>query len=172
MIYLKWLRLFFNPVEFDLTTAAIPYLLVASTATSAYGAISSGKAQQSAANEQARQAEAEGRTQQIERKRALIETMAMQNVGAAAQGRTISSISALQSEDVRRAGYDETLIKGGTAAQAQQYKTAGSAAYTSGLLNAGSSLLSGATSMSKLKLPTTSSSNWSSTADTYLKTGY
>jgi len=26
--------------------------------------------------------------------------------------------------------------------------------------------------MSKLKLPTTSSSNWSSTADTYLKTGY
>ena len=95
----------------------------------------------------------------------------MQNVGAAAQGRTISSISALQSEDIRRAGYDEILIEGGAAAQAQQYQTAGSAAYASGLLNAGSSLLGGVTSMSKLKSPTTSS-NWSRTADTYLKTGY
>ena len=171
MIYLKWLRLFFNPVEFDITTATIPYLLAASSAISVYSSIQTGRAQQAAAEQQARQAEAEGRTQQIERKRALIETLAMQNVGAAAQGRTISSISALQSEDIRRAGYDEILIKGGAAAQAQQYQTAGSAAYASGLLNAGSSLLGGVTSMSKLKSPTTSS-NWSRTADTYLKTGY
>ena len=136
-----------------MTVAAIPYLLAATAATSAYGAISTGRAQSAQAKAQAKQAEADARTQLIERKRALIETMAAQNVGAAAQGRTISSISALQQEDVRRAGYDETLIKGGAAAQASAYRQAGSSAMTSGLISAGSSLLSGAMQYYQLGTP-------------------
>ena len=134
-----------------MTAAAVPYLLAASTAVSAYGAYSSGQAQSVAAKAQARQAESDARTQTIERKRALIETLAQQNVGATSQGRTISSISALQSEDVRRAGYDETLIKGGAASQVNAYNAAAKTASTSGLLNAGSSLLGGAYQYAKLQ---------------------
>ena len=136
-----------------MTAAAIPYLLAATAAVSAYSAVQTGKAQSAAADAQARQAENDAKTQLVERKRALIETLAAQNVGAAAQGRTISSISALQSEDLRREGYDETLIKGGAAAQSKAYKDAGSAAVTSSYLNAGSSLLSGATQYASLKTP-------------------
>ena len=134
-----------------MTTAAVGYILLASTAVSVYSDIQSGKAQSAAADAQARQAENDAKTQLVERKRALIETLAAQNVGAAAQGRTISSISALQSEDLRREGYDETLIKGGAAAKSKAYKDAGRAAVTSSYLKAGSSLLSGASSYAKLQ---------------------
>lgn len=136
-----------------MTAAAIPYLLAATATASAYGAIQSGQAQSSAAKAQARQAETDAKTQLIERKRALIETLAAQNVGAAAQGRTISSISALQGEDIRRAGYDETLIKGGAAAQSQAYQEAGKAAKTQSYISAGSSLLGGASSYAQLQAP-------------------
>lgn len=127
-----------------MTAAAVPYLLAASTAVSAYGQIQAGKAESRAAEAQAQQAESEAKSQLIERKRALIQTMAAQNVGAAAQGRTISSISALQQEDVRRAGYDQTLIKGGASQQASAYRAAGSAAKSASLLSAGSTVLDGA----------------------------
>ena len=127
--------------------------MIASTLLSAYSQYQQGQAQSNAYKAQARQAENDAKTQLVERKRALIETLAAQNVGAAAQGRTISSISALQSEDLRREGYDETLIKGGAAAQAQAYRDAGRAAVTSSYLNAGSSLLSGATQYASLKTP-------------------
>lgn len=140
----KILRYFFTPVELNLTAAAVPYLLAASTAVSAYGAVASGQAQSAAAKAQAAQAEADARTQTIERKRALIQTLAQQNVGAAAQGRTIESISALQQEDIRRASYDETLIAGGAASQVNAYNAAASSASSSGLLSAGTTLLSGA----------------------------
>ena len=151
MDFIKLLRWFFTPVELNLETAAIPYLLAASTAVSAYGAISSGQAQSAAAKAQARQAEADARTQLIERKRNLIETLAAQNVGAAAQGRTISSISTLQQADIERAAYDETLIEGGAAAQSSAYNAAASAASLSGLTSATGSLLSGAYEYAKLK---------------------
>lgn len=136
-----------------MTAAAIPYLLAATAATSAYGAIQSGQAQSSAAKAQARQAETDAKTQLIERKRALVETLAAQNVGAAAQGRTISSISALQGEDIRRAGYDETLIKGGAAAQSQAYQEAGKSAVSQSYISAGSSLLGGASQYAQLQAP-------------------
>lgn len=129
--------------------------ITASTAVSAYSAVSAGKAQKEQYKAQARQAETDARTQTIERKRALIETLAAQNVGAAAQGRTISSISTLQQEDVRRSEYDNTLIKGGAAAQVNAYKYAGKTAQQQGYLNAGSSLLQGATSYAMLQAPTT-----------------
>mgnify|MGYP006883057681 CR=1 FL=1 len=134
-----------------MTAAAIPYLLAATTAVSAYSAVQTGKAQSKAAEAQARQAENDATTQLVERKRALIQTLAQQNVGAAAQGRTISSISALQSEDIRRSGYDETLIKGGAAAEAGALRSAGQAAKTAGYMKAGSSLLGGATQYAKLQ---------------------
>lgn len=138
-----------------MTAAAIPYLLAATTAVSAYGTIQSGQAQSAVAEAQARQAESDARTNLIERKRALIETMAAQNVGAAAQGRTISSISALQQEDVRRAGYDEKLISAGGSAQAGAYRAAGQQAKTQSYLNAGSTALQGAYQYSLLQKPTT-----------------
>ena len=124
--------------------------LIGSTLLSGYSALQQGKAQSAAMKAQADQAEAEARTQTIERKRRLIETLAQQNVGAAAQGRTISSISTLQQEDIRRAGYDETLIKGGAAAQSSAAQSAASSALSSGYLSAGSSLLSGAYKYSTL----------------------
>lgn len=133
-----------------MTAAAIPYLLATTTAVSAYSSVQQGKAQSKAAEAQARQAETDARTQTIERKRALIETLAAQNVGAAAQGRTISSISTLQQEDVRRAEYDNTLIKGGASAQVNAYKYAGKTAQQQGYLNAGSSLLQGGMNFAKL----------------------
>ncbi len=127
-----------------MTSAAIPYLLAASTAVSTYSAVSAGNARSNEAKAQARQAENDARTQTIERKRALIETLAEQNVGAAASGRTIGSISHLQQEDIRRAGYDETLIEGGGAAKAQAYRSAGASAKAAGYTKGASSLLGGA----------------------------
>lgn len=128
-------------------------LMAATTAASAYGSIQAGKAQKAQFKAQADQADRDARTQTIERKRALIETLATQNVGAASQGRTISSIASLQQEDVRRAGYDETLIKGGAAAQRSSLEAAGKSAMQSAYLNAGTSLLSGASQMASLSAP-------------------
>jgi hypothetical protein len=125
--------------------------IAGTAALGAYSSIESGKAQKRAYDAQARQAESDARTQTIERKRALIETLAQQNVGAAAQGRTISSISHLQQEDVRRAGYDETLIAGGAAAQAGAYRTAGKSAKRQGYTSAAQSLLGGAYQGAKLQ---------------------
>lgn len=119
-------------------------------ALQAYSTIQSGKAQASAYKAQAKQAESDAKTQTIERKRALIETLANQNVGAAAQGRTISSIANLQQEDVRRAGYDETLIKGGAAAKSSAYTAAGKSATQSSYLNAGIGLLKSGQDAAKL----------------------
>ena len=124
---------------------------VTTTALSAYGQIQAGKAQEAQMEAAAQQAESDARTQTIERKRALLETLAEQNVGAAAQGRTISSISTLQQEDVRRGKYDETLIKGGAAASASASRAAGSAAKTAGLISAGATIGQGAYSASKIK---------------------
>lgn len=128
-------------------------LLIAATAASAYGTIQAGKAQKAASTMASRQAEADARTATVERKRALIKTLAEQNVGAAAQGRTISSISALQSEDLRRASYDETLIKGGAAAQVSANTAAGKAAMNQAYTKAAGTLLSGGYQYSKTSAP-------------------
>jgi hypothetical protein len=117
--------------------------LIASTLLAAKGSIDAGKAQSRAYEAQAKQAENDARTQTIERKRALIETLAEQNVGAASSGRTIGSISHLQEEDVRRAGYDETMIKGGASAKATAARNAGASAKSAGYTKAASSLLGG-----------------------------
>lgn len=131
--------------------------LIASVALSAFSAVQQGRAAKNAASSQAEayrqegiQAQRDARTATIERKRALIETMASQNVTAATQGRTISSISALQKEDVRRAKLDKTLIEGGASAKtASAYrageaaKEAGKSAVKSSYLNAGSTIAGG-----------------------------
>ena len=127
--------------------------MAASTAVGVYSSIEAGKAADSAAEAQARQAEADAVSSLVERKRALIESLANQNVEAAAQGRTIGSIATLQQEDVRRAGYDETLIKGGASAEAASYRSAGSAAKTQSYLKAGTSLLGGVSSVAMLSTP-------------------
>ena len=150
-----------------MTAAAIPYLLAASAAASAYTAISSGQAQKKQADAQAKQAEADARTQLIDRKRALIETMAAQNVSAAAQGRTISSISTLQNEDVRRAGYDANIISLGGQSQSSNYRAAGSAAQTGGYISGASTLLGGLGKASLVSTP--SSSTPSSSASSSYK---
>ena len=124
--------------------------MAASTAVGVYSSIEAGKAADSAAEAQARQAEADAVSSLVERKRALIESLANQNVEAAAQGRTIGSIATLQQEDVRRAGYDETLIKGGAATEAASYRSAGSAAKTQSYLKAGTSLLGGVSTTARL----------------------
>ena len=134
-----------------MTAAAIPYLMAGTIAASTYGAIQAGRSESAASKAQARQAESDARSQLIERKRALVETLAAQNVGAAAQGRTISSISALQQEDVRRGKYDETLIKAGGQAQAEAYRQAGREARTQSYISAGRSLIGGASEYAKLK---------------------
>lgn len=142
-----------------MTAAAIPYLMAASAAVSTYSAISSGQAQKKQADAQARQAELDAKTQLIERKRALIETMAAQNVSAAAQGRTISSISTLQQEDVRRAGYDESIIAAGGASQSAAYRQAGSTAQTGGYISGASTLLGGLSKAYDVRTPTPSASS-------------
>jgi len=116
-----------------------------------YSSVQQGKAQSKAYEAQSRQSEADARTSTIERKRALLETLAAQNVSAAAQGRTISSLSALQQEDIRRERYDETLIESGAIASAEASRSAGKSAKSQGYLNAGSSLLKGASDYSKLQ---------------------
>jgi len=132
------------------TTTAI-ILAAGAAAAGAYASYESGQAQKEAAEAQAQQAESDARTQTIERKRKLIETLAQQNVGAAAQGRTISSLSSLQQEDVRRAGYDETLIAGGAAAEASASRAAGKSAAKLGTINAGASLLKGGYTAGSIK---------------------
>lgn len=108
------------------------------TALSVFSTISAGKAQQASYELQSRQAENDARAKTIERKRALIETMASQNVGAAAQGRTISSIANLQQEDVRRSQYTDVVASGSLAAKKSGLKAAGDYARFSSLLSAGS----------------------------------
>ena len=117
---------------------------------SAYGSMQAGAAEERAMQAEAKQVESDAKGQLIERKRALLETMAQQNVGAAAQGRTIGSISALQQEDVRRSEYDAGIIKSGAKAQAGALREAGASAKTQGFLSAGSSLLSGGYKASKV----------------------
>jgi len=129
------------------------YFIAATTIINAYGSYKAGEAQEAQYEAQARQAESDATTQLVERKRALIETMAAQNVGAAAQGRTISSISTLQEEDVRRAGYDSLLIKAGGSATASAARSAGQSAKQQGYLKASSTLLSGASNVGMLSAP-------------------
>jgi len=118
---------------------------VISAGVGVYSAVESGKAAEDAADAQAKQAEADAVASLVEQKRELIQSLASQNVTAASQGRQISSISTLQQEDMRRGEYDETMIKGGGAQAARNYRNAGSAAKSQSYLKAGTSLLGGVT---------------------------
>jgi len=115
--------------------------MIGSSMMSSVSTLASGVAQEKAMQAEARQVEADAKTQLIERKRALLDTMAQQNVGAAAQGRTISSISALKSEDFRRSARDEKIIKTGASAQASALRDAGKQARRQSYLSAGTSLM-------------------------------
>jgi hypothetical protein len=143
------------------------WAMVAIAAVGAYSSIQQGKAAEAAGEAQAQQAQMEAeqaefdaKAQLIERKRELIKTMAAQNVGAAAQGRTISSISALQSEDVRRGQYDELMITASKDASVSSANYAGQAALSAGsskkqasYIGAASTLLGGAYSRYKASTP-------------------
>ncbi len=143
--------------------------IIASTVLSAGSAIMSGQAQSRAHKAQARQAENDAKTKTIERKRALLETLALQNVGAASQGRTISSISHLQQEDIRKAGLDETIIKGNASASAAASRSAASSAMTSSLLSAAGTAVGGAAQVSKLGGAAKTASKWNKYSGTIRK---
>lgn len=132
------------------------------TALSVFSTIEQGKAQQASYDLQARQAENDARASTIERKRALIETLAAQNVGAASQGRTISSIANLQQEDVRRSDYTEVVASGSLAAKKTGLTAAGNYARLSSLLSAGSQVYESGEKALSLSggSSTTSTSNW------------
>lgn len=134
-----------------MTTAISLVSSVLSASQSRQQGLAEQRSYQAQARAEENRAQQESLAKQIERKRALVKALAAQNVGAAAQGRTISSISALQSEDIRREKYDQDMLKMGGQVDTSGLKTAGRQAVIRGNTQATSSLLSGIANVSKLQ---------------------
>lgn len=102
-----------------------------------------GYQQQKAYEAEAQQSKLQAQEQEIERRKKLNRTLAMQNVMAAAQGRTVSSIAALQKADIAEAESGIKKVYQVSAAEQSQLRSAGRQAMLGGLLKGGSSFATG-----------------------------
>lgn len=118
-------------------------LFAASTLASAKQQEQAGKAQKSAYDFQAKQAEMEATANITDRTRALNEAMAVQNAMVGGSGRTLESIQSVIGGDKKRYEQDVALIKTGTDVKASQYRGAGKAAKSTADVNAASTLAQG-----------------------------
>jgi len=103
----------------------------------------SGVAQSRAYKVQAKAEETNARTREIERKRNLIRSLAMQNVKAGASGFTSgtgSSAQAIQLEDISRFELDELTDKAATEQRVSQLQANARTARRSSLISAGAEI--------------------------------
>lgn len=111
-------------------------------AVMALGAISgastymAGQSQKEAYEAEAQQAEMTAEVNEIDRRRALNDALAMQAVMFGAQGRVpgVGSTAAIQEEDIRRATQDISLIRAGARATSAGLERAGQYAQLSGAI--------------------------------------
>jgi len=110
------------------------------TILTAYSTIESGKAESRNLQIQAKAEETNARTREIERKRNLVRSLAMQNVRAGASGVTAgtgSSAQAIQLEDISRFELDELTDKAATEQRVSQLQANARTARRSSLISAG-----------------------------------
>ena len=125
--------------------------LGASTAVSVYGQVQAGKAQQDALNEQARQAEIAAEGQELERQQQLSKALAANTVGLAAGNIGIEGTpSSISLESAKNIGMSEGMMKMSDRLAVAQLKRQGKNAKSGAYLQAGSTLLSGASQTAKL----------------------
>ena len=110
---------------------------------SARAASNAGKAQQIELKEQAKQEAVAAKDREIERRRALIDSISTQNAEAGALGDEINTGSrrAIVLEDIRRQRLDDLTDRATTNRRATTLRSSGRAAKTTGNLQAGATLL-------------------------------
>lgn len=95
-----------------------------------------GRAQKQAYDAEARQAGMTAEAQEIDRRRALNDALAVQAVMFGAQGRTpgVGSTAAIQTEDIKRATQDISLIRAGARVRQADFQRAGQYAQIGGTI--------------------------------------
>lgn len=119
----------------------------ASLAVSTYASVESANIQEQNLQNEARAEETNSRNREIERKRNLIKSLAMQNVRAGASGITSgtgSSAQAIMLEDISRKDLDTSSDVGRTDQRVSQLQKNAKAGKRSSLLSAGSEVVKGA----------------------------
>ena len=123
-------------------------MAVATGLMSLGGSITKGRAEKKAYESEAKQAKLQAMVDTVSRKRELEDALSMQAVMFASQGRQagVGSAKAIQEEDIKRSEEDIAMIKAGGKVKSTSSRAAGkyaeNAAITSGLIGAGSSMMS------------------------------
>jgi hypothetical protein len=124
-----------------------------STAVQVYGQIQTGKAQEDALKEQARQEKIAAESRELERQQQLGKVLAANNVGLAAGSMAMEGTpSSISLENTKNVGMSEGMIgMSDRLALAQRERQAKNARSTANL-SAASTLLSGASSIAQMKV--------------------
>jgi hypothetical protein len=121
------------------------------TAVSAYGQIQAGKAQQDALEEQARQEKIAAEGRELERQQQLSKALAANTVGLAAGSVGMEGTPAsIALESAKNIGMSEGMLKMSDRLAQAQLKRQGKNARAAATLQAGSTLLSGASQTAQL----------------------
>lgn len=135
-----------------LVTATV--MMGVSTAVSVYGQVQSGKAQQDALEEQARQEKIAAEGRELERQQQLSKALAANVVGLAAGGMSTEGTPAsIALESAKNVGLSEGMMKMSDRLMQSQLRRQGQTARSTANLQAASTLLSGAGSMAALNAP-------------------
>lgn len=121
------------------TMTAASWIALAGTAATAYTTVESGKVQKTNLENQARAEETNAKSAEIERKRRLVQSLALSNVKAGASGVTSgtgSSAQAIQLEDISRKGLDTALAASNVSQRTSMLRANAKTAQTSSLLSA------------------------------------
>lgn len=146
---------FVAPVVAFLAEAA-PYIALAGSAYGAYQAHESGVENDRQMRAQARQVEADGRSQEIERKRALVKSLSTQNAYAGAAGITTSgSIGKIIGTDIKQAATDLSYVRGSTTSRAAALRSQGRAYRRAGDTQMVTGLFGAAADFGMAKIPKT-----------------
>lgn len=146
---------FVAPVVAFLAEAA-PYIALAGSAYGAYQAHESGIEQDRQMRAQARQVEADGRAQEIDRKRALVKSLSTQNAYAGAAGITTSgSLGKIIGTDIKQATNDLAYIRGSTTSKASSLRAQGRAYRRAGDTQAAVGLFGAAADFGTAHVPKT-----------------
>ena len=121
------------------------------TGVSVYGQVQAGKAQEDALNEQARQEKIAAEGRELERQQQLSRALAANTVGLAAGNIGIEGTpSSISLESAKNIGMSEGMMKMSDRLAVAQLKRQGKNAKSSAYLQAGSTLLSGASQTAQL----------------------
>lgn len=128
---------------------AAPYLLGAATVGSAYSQYRGGVAAKTAANREAFQEKARAKEEGITRREQLLDAVAAQNAAYGAGGVT-GGVFQTSLTDIKEFGQEQERRTSMSNIRQTEIKRKGSAAKTSGLIGAGTSLLKGGAAVGKV----------------------